>query len=161
MTITIAIIGIFIMHPRDNPQPPQHRIQLSPFKFPLGEPLLNKIWAYHNRNTISQAYAPLSRIPWIMYEFKRNKKFPLTPIGVLAHRLRTLDRSLVPPSTEAEIFRRTCLQSQLQTSPPTPQKSYPKFRNPRTTFENAPLCPHNYSIVLGVGGSPIFFWIGI
>ena len=26
------------------------------------------------------------------------KKFPLTPMGVLAHRLRTLDRSLVPPS---------------------------------------------------------------
>ena len=25
-------------------------------------------------------------------------KFPLTPMGVLAHRLRTLDRSLVPPS---------------------------------------------------------------
>ena len=26
------------------------------------------------------------------------EKFPLTPMGVLAHRLRTLDRSLVPPS---------------------------------------------------------------
>ena len=26
------------------------------------------------------------------------KEFPLTPMGVLAHRLRTLDRSLVPPS---------------------------------------------------------------
>jgi hypothetical protein len=25
-------------------------------------------------------------------------KFPLTPMGVLAHRLRKLDRSLVPPS---------------------------------------------------------------
>ena len=25
-------------------------------------------------------------------------QFPLTPMGVLAHRLRTLDRSLVPPS---------------------------------------------------------------
>ena len=32
-------------------------------------------------------------------------------------------------------FRHTCLQSHLQTSPPTPQKSYPKFRDPRTTFE--------------------------
>ena len=40
-----------------------------------------------------------------------------------------------PPSTWAEIFRCMCLQSHLQTSPPTPQKSYPKFRNPRTTFE--------------------------
>jgi hypothetical protein len=33
--------------------------------------------------------------------------------GLLAHRLRTLDRSLVPPSTQAEIFRHTCLQSHL------------------------------------------------
>ena len=32
-------------------------------------------------------------------------------------------------------FWHTCLQSHLQTSPPTPQKSYPKFRNPKTTFE--------------------------
>ena len=30
---------------------------------------------------------------------KTNGKFPLTPMGVLSHRLRTLDRSLVPPST--------------------------------------------------------------
>ena len=29
---------------------------------------------------------------------KRKKEFPLTPMGVLAHRLRMLDRSLVPPS---------------------------------------------------------------
>ena len=29
---------------------------------------------------------------------KKSKKIPLTPMGVLAHRLRTLDRSLVPPS---------------------------------------------------------------
>ena len=34
-----------------------------------------------------------------------------------------------------EILRHTCLQSHLQTSPPTPQKSYPKFRNLRKTFE--------------------------
>ena len=27
------------------------------------------------------------------------KEIPLTPMGVLAHRLRTLDRSLVPPSS--------------------------------------------------------------
>ena len=30
-------------------------------------------------------------------------------MGVLATRLRTLDGPLVPPSTQAEIFRRTCL----------------------------------------------------
>ena len=56
-------------------------------------------------------------------------------MGVLAPRLRTLDGPLVPPSTRAEIFQHTCLQSRLQTSPPTPQKSYLKFRNPRTNFE--------------------------
>ena len=66
---------------------------------------------------------------------------PLKPMGIIAHRLRMLDRPLVPPSAWAEIFRRTCLQSHLQTSPQTPQKSYPKFRNPRTAFENTPLCP--------------------
>ena len=44
----------------------------------------------------------------------RSDQFPLTPMGVLAHRLRTLDRSLVPPSAWAEIFWRTCLQSHLQ-----------------------------------------------
>ena len=37
-----------------------------------------------------------------------------------------------------EIFWRRCLQSHLQTSPPTPQKSYLKFRNSRTTFQNTP-----------------------
>ena len=40
-------------------------------------------------------------------------------MGVLGHCLRTLDRSLVPPSAWAEIFWRTCLKSHLQTSPPT------------------------------------------
>ena len=31
-----------------------------------------------------------------------------------------------------------------QLSPPTPQKSYQKFQNPRTTFQNNPLSgPHN------------------
>ena len=40
-------------------------------------------------------------------------QIPLTPMGVLAHRLCTLDRSLVPPSAWAEIFPPTCLQSHL------------------------------------------------
>ena len=34
-----------------------------------------------------------------------------TPMGVLTHRLCTLDRSLVPPSAWADIFRPRCLQS--------------------------------------------------
>ena len=37
-----------------------------------------------------------------------------------------------------------------ETSPPTPQNSYPKFRNPRTTFGNTPLCPPIYSIGCGI-----------
>ena len=49
--------------------------------------------------------------------------------------LRMLDPLLSPPSTPAEIVRRMCLQSHFQTSPPTPQKSYPKFWNPRIIFE--------------------------
>jgi hypothetical protein len=104
-------------------------------------------------------------------------------MGVLANRLGMLDRSLVPPLEWVEIFRRMCLQSHLQTSPPTPQKSYPKFRNPRTTFENTssyfwcvgphakfwnprttfentPLCASKYSIELRVVGSPNNF-VGI
>ena len=84
--------------------------------------------------------------------------FPIMPLGVLAHRLRTLDCSLVPPSTWAEIFRRTFLQSHLQTSLQTKQNSYPKLWNPRTTFENTPLCLPKYSIVRGVGGVPDDFF---
>ena len=53
--------------------------------------------------------------------------------------LRTQDPPLGPPLTWAEIFRCTFLQSHLQTSPPNPQKSYPKLPNTRTTFENTPL----------------------
>ena len=41
-------------------------------------------------------------------------------MGVLANRLRTLDRSLVPRSTRAEIFPRMCLQSHL----PQPLRSH-------------------------------------
>ena len=59
------------------------------------------------------------------------------------------------PSTRPPIYRVSmCLQSHLQISLPTPKKSYPKFRNPRTTFENTPLCPPKYSIVRGVWGFP-------
>ena len=42
-------------------------------------------------------------------------------MGVLAPGLRTWDPPLGPPSTLAEVIRQTCLQSHLQTSPPTPQ----------------------------------------
>ena len=42
------------------------------------------------------------------------KKFPLTPMGVLAPVSAQRDTPLSPPSTSAEIFRRTCLQSSLK-----------------------------------------------
>ena len=64
---------------------------------------------------------------------------------------------LVPPSTQAQIFRRMCLQSHLLTSPPTSQKSYPKFRNPRTTFQNTPLSAQICHSAGGRGGPQIFF----
>ena len=52
-----------------------------------------------------------------------------------------LTGSLVNPSTRAEICRRTCQQIHLQTSLPTPQKSYPKLQNPWKTIEITPICP--------------------
>ena len=110
------------------------------------------------------------------------RKLSLTAMGVLAHHLRTLDRSLVPPWAWVKIFQCTCLQSHLKTHPPNSPKSYPKFRitrttfpeflegvkssyfcylgpcakfrNPRSTFGNIPLCAPKYSIVQGVGGVP-------
>jgi hypothetical protein len=49
------------------------------------------------------------------------------------------------PRSQAEIFRCTCLQSHILESPQTAQKSYPKFRNPRTTFKNTPPVRPNMS----------------
>jgi hypothetical protein len=68
-------------------------------------------------------------------EYGKNKvKFPLAPMGSSLPGLCTRDPLFGPPSTVAEIFRQPCLQRYLETSPPTPQKSYPKFRNPRITL---------------------------
>ena len=78
------------------------------------------------------------------HQVKTTSKFPLTPLGVLAPGSAHARPSARPPfDMSAKKLRRTCLQSHLQTSPPTPQKSYRKFQNP--------------SIVLGVGGVPDFF----
>ena len=82
-------------------------------------------------------------------------------MGVLAPRLRTLDGPLVPPSTQAEIFWLTCLQSHLQTPPPTPLKSDPKFRNPWTTFRNTPLSAQKLPSAGGRGSPRICFEVGI
>ena len=51
---------------------------------------------------------------------KYNNKIPLKPMGVLAPGSAHARPSARPPSTLAEIFWHTCLQSHLQTSPPTP-----------------------------------------
>jgi hypothetical protein len=90
------------------------------------------------------------------------QKFPLAPMGVLAPRLSRarLTCPLVPPSTRAEIFRRSCVQSHLQTTHPTSQKSYPKFRNPRTTFQNTPQSAQICHSAGGWWGPPIMFLIG-
>jgi hypothetical protein len=59
-------------------------------------------------------------------------KFLLAPMGVLAHRLRTLDRLLVPPSTQAEIFTLKHL--------PQPLRNHIlSIGNPWTNFQNTPL----------------------
>jgi hypothetical protein len=80
-------------------------------------------------------------------------------MGVLAHRLRTLDRSLVPLSTRAEIFRRTCLQSHLKHLPQPLQSHILSFGTLGQLFE-MPLFPHKNRIVWGVGGVPkFFFWL--
>ena len=97
-------------------------------------------------------------ISWSISEYKI--KFPLAPMGVLTHRSEQLDPPLSPPSTPAEIFRCTCRQSRLQTSSPTPQKSYLNFQNPRTTFEEKKSFPPKSCIVQGEEGVPeIVLWL--
>ena len=44
-------------------------------------------------------------------------KFPLTPMGVLAHRLRTLDRSLVPRQHERKFPAHVSAESPSNISP--------------------------------------------
>ena len=75
--------------------------------------------------------------------------------------LRTRDPLLGPPSTLAEIFWCTCLQSRLKTSPPTPQKSNPKFQNSMTSLSRKYLklsdTPVKIGLIGGVRGIPNFF----
>ena len=59
-------------------------------------------------------------------------KFPITSMGVLAPGSAHARPSARPPMDISRNKRRMFLQNHLQTSPPTPQKSYLKFRNPRT-----------------------------
>jgi hypothetical protein len=69
------------------------------------------------------------------FNINKDKNFRSRWWGSSLPGLRTRDPPFSPPSTWAEIFWQTCLQSHLQTSPPPPQTSYPKFRNPRTNFK--------------------------
>ncbi len=66
--------------------------------------------------------------------------------------LRTRDPPLRPPSTWAEIFRHTCLQSCLKTSPPTPQKSYPKFQDSPTSLSWKYLKLAHFPVKIGLIG---------
>ena len=70
-------------------------------------------------------------------------------MGVLAPVSAQRDTLLSPPSTSAKIFRRACLHSNLQISPPTPENAYATFQNPKTTFGNYPP-PAFYTIVRGL-----------
>ena len=67
-------------------------------------------------------------------------KVPLTPMGSSLHvsvhawhgRSATIDNR---HERKFVICNHTCLQTDPKTSPPTPQPSFAKFQNPRTTFE--------------------------
>jgi hypothetical protein len=61
-------------------------------------------------------------------------KFSLMPIGVLTSRLCMLSSVSRSPMNISVNVCRMCLQSHLQTSPPTPQKLYLKFQNPSTSW---------------------------
>ena len=94
---------------------------------------------------------------------KQQQKFRSRRWGSSLPGLRTQDPPLSPPSTWAEIFRRMCLQSHLQTSPPLPQKTYPMFRTPmKTSSRFFLICPPKLGFFGGDrGGPPKFGFIGI
>ena len=80
-------------------------------------------------------------------------KIPLAPRGVLAPvSAHAAGPSAQPPSALAEFFRHTCLQSCLQTSPPTPQKSYLKFQNSTTSLSWIYLILANFPVKIGLIG---------
>jgi hypothetical protein len=62
-----------------------------------------------NNNDYEEKSAAKYPAPTEKCKRRERRKIPLAPMGVLAPHLRTLDGPLVPPSTRAEIFRRTCL----------------------------------------------------
>ena len=60
-------------------------------------------------------------------------------LDIMLPGLRMLDPPLSPHRHERKFFDIRVCKGHLQTSPPTPQKSYPKFWKPRITFQNIPL----------------------
>ena len=78
-------------------------------------------------------------------------------MGVLAPRLCRLDVSLSPQWHERKFVGATVCKVTFKHLPPTPKNLYPKFRNPRTTFENPPLCA-KYNIVKGRSPKFVFGW---
>ena len=59
-------------------------------------------------------------------------------MGVLAHRLRMLDHSLVPPSTQAEIFRRNVCRVTFKHLPKPLQSNILSFGTLGQFFKIAP-----------------------
>ena len=66
------------------------------------------------KKTFSGTISKFTFFSYLFYEFLKYTKFPLTPMGVLAPVSAQRDTPLSLPSTSAEIFRRTCLQSSLK-----------------------------------------------
>ena len=68
-------------------------------------------------------------------------KFLLTPMGVLAPGSAHARPSAWPPIDMSGNFSAHMgLKSQLQKSSPSPKNSYPKFWNPKTTFNFFQIC---------------------
>ena len=87
---------------------------------------------------------------------------PLTLMGVLAPGSAHAGPSAHPPIDVSGNFPRTCLQNHLQTSSPTPQKSYLKFQNSTTSLSRIYLKSANFLVKTGLigreGGFPPEFF---
>jgi hypothetical protein len=80
-------------------------------------------------------------------------------MGVLAHRLRTLDRSLVTPSTQAEIYRCTCLQSHLKHLPQPLRSHIISFGTLSQLFKIPPFSAQKLHSAGRRGVPEYFFWL--
>ena len=82
-------------------------------------------------------------------------------IGVLAHRLRTLDRSLVPPSTRAEISGTRVCKVTFKHLPQPHQSHILSFGTLVQLFKIPPFSAQKLHSAGGRGESPQFFLVGI